>query len=58
MNNWIVKFTTKAKKQSDKLPKRERDILITLTHDLQLNGAILPDWPTTQRLVEIVIIVI
>ena len=50
MNNWTVKFTAKAKKQTDKLPKRERDILITLTRDLQLSGAVLPDWPNYSKL--------
>jgi len=50
MSDWIVNFTNKAKKQSDKLPKREQDTLITLTQDLQLNGAVLPDWPNYSKL--------
>lgn len=50
MSNWAVNFTTKAKKQSDKLPKRERDVLIALTQDLQLSGAVLPDWPNYSKL--------
>lgn len=50
MSGWTIKFTAKAKKQSDKLPKRERDILITLTQDLQLNGAVLPNWSNYSKL--------
>lgn len=50
MSEWSVNFTAKAKKQSDKLPKRERDILIALVQDLQLSGAVLSDWPNYSKL--------
>lgn len=47
---WDVEFTKKASKQAQKLPKRERDTLVALVADLQVNGPVLPDWPNYSKL--------
>lgn len=52
MSDWIVKFTAKAEKQKDKLPKRQRETLIALTQDLRLSGVVLPEWPNYSKLGE------
>lgn len=50
MASWKVAFTAKANKQVTKLPKRERDILVALVQDLQITGAVLPDWSNYSKL--------
>ncbi len=47
---WTVEFTGKAAKQAKKLPEREYDTLVALVQDLQLRGAVLPDWPNYSKL--------
>lgn len=49
-NEWKVGFSHKAAKQAGKLPKREREILMALVRDLQLNGPVAPEWPNYSKL--------
>lgn len=47
---WTVNFTNKSAKQAQKLPKREREILVALVQDLQIKGAVLPNWANYSKL--------
>lgn len=47
---WKVEFTSKAKKQTDKLPERVREILFQLVREIQSAGPIRGDWPNYSKL--------
>lgn len=49
-SEWTVVFSSKAEKQTKKLPKRVRDTLVALVRDLELRGAALPEWPNYSKL--------
>lgn len=48
--NWNVSFTTKAGKQAQKLPKRERDLIALLVREMQLFGPVRSDWKNYSKL--------
>ena len=48
--NWEVTFTSKAAKQTQKLPKRERDLMVLLVREMQLRGPVLPNWDNYSKL--------
>jgi mRNA-degrading endonuclease RelE of RelBE toxin-antitoxin system len=47
---WTVAFTSKAKKQTDRLPKRIREILFTLVLEIRTSGPVRGDWPNYAKL--------
>jgi hypothetical protein len=48
--SWTVTFTSKAGRQAQKLPKKERALLALLVKDLQLQGYSQPNWKNYSRL--------
>lgn len=50
--NWTVELTLKAKKQTEKLPKRVVDALIQLMMDMRKSGPVRGDWPNYGKLTE------
>ena len=47
---WIVKFTTKAQKQKEKLPVKVQLILYYLARDMEMSGPVRGDWPNYSKL--------
>jgi mRNA-degrading endonuclease RelE of RelBE toxin-antitoxin system len=47
---WTVEFTSKAKKQTDKLPTRVREALFQLIREIQDSGPVRGDWPNYSKL--------
>ena len=47
---WTVEFTSKAKKQADKLPCRVRETLFQLVQEIQTAGPTRGDWPNYSKL--------
>jgi mRNA-degrading endonuclease RelE of RelBE toxin-antitoxin system len=47
---WKVEFTGKAKRQTDKLPIRIREILFQLMREIQTAGPVRGDWPNYSKL--------
>lgn len=47
---WTVEFTGKAKKQTDKLPRNVREILLTLVRGIEKAGPVRGDWPNYSKL--------
>ena len=47
---WAVEFTSKARKQKDKLPERVRALLFQLIRDIQTAGPVRGDWPNYSKL--------
>ena len=47
---WTVEFSGKAKKQTDKLPHRIREILFQLVCEIQTSGPTWGDWPNYSKL--------
>ena len=43
--NWTVVFTTRARKQKEKLPRRIQEILFQLVTEIETTGPIRGDWP-------------
>lgn len=48
--DWTVVFTSKARKQKDKLPVRVREVLFQLVRDIQTTGPVRGDWPNYSKL--------
>lgn len=48
--DWTVVFTGKAKKQTDKLPRRVREILFQLAREIEAGGPVRGDWPNYSKL--------
>jgi mRNA-degrading endonuclease RelE of RelBE toxin-antitoxin system len=47
---WSVEFTGKAKKQTDKLPVRIREVLFLLVQEIATAGPVRGDWPNYSKL--------
>ena len=47
---WLVTFTGKAKKQTDKLPEKVRLLLFQLAKDIEITGPVRGDWPNYSKL--------
>lgn len=43
--NWTVEFTSKARKQTSKLPPDMQDILLLLINDIRRDGPVCLTWP-------------
>lgn len=48
--SWTVEFTSKARKQSDRLPHRVREILFQLVREIESSGPVRGDWPNYSKL--------
>ena len=48
--SWKVSFTSKAAKQVEKLPARDRDLISRLVGELQLVGPVQPRWRNYSKL--------
>jgi len=47
---WVVEFTNKARKQSDRLPRRVREVLFQLVREIGKAGPVRGDWPNYSKL--------
>ncbi len=47
---WTVKFSGKARKQKEKLPKSVQDNLAALVVDIETSGPVRGDWPNYSKL--------
>jgi len=47
---WIVRFSKRALKQKEKLPKKQQELLFRLMKDMQLGGPVRRDWPNYSTL--------
>jgi mRNA-degrading endonuclease RelE of RelBE toxin-antitoxin system len=47
---WTVEFTSKAKKQADKLPVKVREVLFQLVIEIETTGPVRGDWPNYSKL--------
>jgi mRNA-degrading endonuclease RelE of RelBE toxin-antitoxin system len=50
---WTVEFTNKARKQSDRLPRRVREVLFQLVREIEGAGPVRGDWPNYSKLTAI-----
>jgi mRNA-degrading endonuclease RelE of RelBE toxin-antitoxin system len=48
--NWTVTFSSKARKQIQKLPTSVQDSLAALVADIQTTGPVRGDWPNYSKL--------
>lgn len=48
--NWTVEFTSKAKKQTGKLPRRVQETLLLLVREIEQAGPVRGDWPNYSKL--------
>ena len=51
--DWTVVFSSKARKQVQKLPKNVQDNLAALVCDIQASGPVRGDWPNYSKLSDI-----
>lgn len=49
---WTVEFIGKAKKQTDKLPSKVREVLFQLVVEIRAAGPVRGDWPNYSKLSE------
>ncbi len=49
---WTVQFTSRSKKQIEKLPSRVRILLFQLARDIENSGPVRGDWPNYSKLYE------
>ncbi len=47
---WAVKYTKRAAKQAEKLPKKVLEILDVLVAEIELGGPVRGDWPNYSKL--------
>lgn len=47
---WTVVFTSKTRKQKDKLPLRVRELLFQLVREIEVAGPVRGDWPHYSKL--------
>ena len=47
---WTIEFTGKAKKQTDKLPARVREVMFLLVKEMEAAGPVRGDWPNYSKL--------
>ena len=47
---WTVEFTGKAKKQTERLPARIREILFQLVREIETAGPVRGKWPNYSKL--------
>ncbi len=48
--NWAVEFTNKARKQTDRLPRRVREVLFQLVKEIEKAGPVRGDWPNYSKM--------
>ncbi|MCB9026966.1 MAG: cytotoxic translational repressor of toxin-antitoxin stability system [Bdellovibrionaceae bacterium] len=48
--NWVIEYTSKARKQMSKLPLDVADIALTLIMDIEVGGPVRGDWPNFSKL--------
>jgi len=48
--SWNVTFTSKAARQAQKLPPKQRDLLALLVAEMQLGGPVQQSWPNYSKL--------
>jgi mRNA-degrading endonuclease RelE of RelBE toxin-antitoxin system len=49
---WTVEFTSRSKKQIDKLPVRVRALLFQLAREIEKSGPVRGEWPNYSKLSE------
>lgn len=47
---WTVEFTSKARKQKQKLPVRVQEALFQLVREIEVAGPVRGDWPNYSKL--------
>jgi mRNA-degrading endonuclease RelE of RelBE toxin-antitoxin system len=47
---WTVLFIGKSRKQTDKLPRRVRELLFQLVREIEAGGPVRGDWPNYSKL--------
>ena len=47
---WKVEFTSRARKQKEKLPKKVREVLFQLVREIEATGPVRGDWPNYSKL--------
>lgn len=47
---WIVKYSSKAAKQAEKLPQRVKEALNTLVNEIKMLGPVRGNWPNYGKL--------
>jgi mRNA-degrading endonuclease RelE of RelBE toxin-antitoxin system len=48
--SWKVFFTGKSRKQTDKLPRRVRELLFQLVREIEAGGPVRGGWPNYSKL--------
>ena len=48
--SWIVEFTSRTRKQKDKLPRKVQEILFQLVQEIEKAGPVRGDWPNYAKL--------
>jgi mRNA-degrading endonuclease RelE of RelBE toxin-antitoxin system len=47
---WKVEFTSRTRKQKEKLPKKVREVLFQLVREIEATGPVRGDWPNYSKL--------